>query len=54
MSIGKSIDIDSIQYQYFIHFCASIATDIQYFLKPVLVLDIQYFGTALSKGLTGM
>ena len=63
MSIGKSIDIDSIQYQYSIHFWASIDIDIQYFfwlilildihyfLKPVLVLDIQYFETILSKGL---
>ena len=62
MSIGKSIDIDSIQYQYSIHFWASIdieyffglilILDIHYFLKPVLVMDIQYFETALSKGLS--
>ena len=62
MSIGKSIDIDSIQYQYSIHFWASIdiqyffglilILDIHYFLKPVLVLDIQYSETVLSKGLT--
>ena len=63
MSIGKSIGIDSIQYQYSIHFGASIdidiqyfaelvlILDIQYFFEPVLILGIQYFETVLSKGL---
>ena len=61
MSIGKSIDIDSIQYQYSIHSGASIdiqyffelvlILDIQYFFELVLVLGIQYFETVLSKGL---
>ena len=39
MSIGKSIDIDSIQYQYSIHFWASIDIDIQYFWADI---DIGY------------
>ena len=60
MSVGKSIDIDSIQYQYSIHnididiqyfFWLILISDIHYFLKPVFVLDIQYFETVLSKGL---